>query len=83
MGIQKKNNINCITIIDFLEFITKVKCYNKINYIVINLQNIFIMNIVDSIKMKIAICLYKYNKYKNKIIFDQTFYCYKKYMLKK
>ena len=76
LRIQKKNNINCITINNFLEFITKVKCYNKIHYIVINLQNISIMSINDSIKMKTAICLYKYKKYK--IIFNQTFFCYKK-----
>lgn len=76
--IEKINNEKNLTVDDFSEFMVMNGFSNKLKFTIGNIQNISIMNVIESVKMKMAICFYKYKKYNEKIIFDQTFMCDKK-----
>ena len=84
LRIRKKNNIKILTTDDFLKFIFLNGSSDYLEFSIKNLYDISISNIIKCVKLKIAICLHKYKKYndkisraRNKIIFDQTFFCYK------
>lgn len=55
----------------------------KIKFVMGKLSIRTTINIVNSVRLKIAFCLYKYKIHKNKIIFDQTLFCSNKDTCKK
>lgn len=72
--IQKKNINKNITIDDFSKCILMDGRSDDIVFTIGNYDNISIVNVIKSIKMKYAYCFHKYKIYKNKIIFYQMCY---------